>query len=175
MQSSFWSSTVWIGFIFLEIARLSVTLGFPGGASGKESVCQCWKCRFNPWFRKVPWNRQWHPTPVFLPEKCYGQWNLVGYSPWNHKELATTTHTHTHTHTRTHIYHSAACNSPLIYHLFCQIRNYNRGASLSPFPHLSVTRFSHIWHFMYYTVSGHLHKSQASRKPVMAAFAPRIN
>ena len=25
---------------------------------------------------------QWHPTPVFLPGKYYGQGSLVGYSPW---------------------------------------------------------------------------------------------
>ena len=22
---------------------------------------------FNPWIRKIPWRRKWHPTPVFLP------------------------------------------------------------------------------------------------------------
>ena len=27
------------------------------------------------------------PTPVFLPGKSHGQRNLVGYSPWGHKEL----------------------------------------------------------------------------------------
>ena len=34
-------------------------LGFPGGASGKESTYQfrgCKRCRFNPWVRKIPWN-----------------------------------------------------------------------------------------------------------------------
>ena len=28
------------------------------------------------------WRRQWHPTPVLLPEKSHGQRSLVGYSPW---------------------------------------------------------------------------------------------
>jgi len=27
----------------------------------------------DPWVRKIPWSRKWHPTPVFLPEKFYGQ------------------------------------------------------------------------------------------------------
>ena len=27
-----------------------------------------------------------HSTPVFLPGKFLGQWSLVGYSPWDHKE-----------------------------------------------------------------------------------------
>ena len=26
------------------------------------------------------------PTPVFLPGEFHGQRNLVGYSPWGHKE-----------------------------------------------------------------------------------------
>ena len=26
--------------------------------------------------------RQWHPTPVLLPGKSYGQRSLVGCSPW---------------------------------------------------------------------------------------------
>ena len=28
--------------------------------------------------------KQWHPTPVFLPGKSYGWWSLVGCSPWGH-------------------------------------------------------------------------------------------
>ena len=44
-------------------------LGFPGGASGKESTCQCRRyktCGFDPWVGKIPWRRKWHPTLVFL-------------------------------------------------------------------------------------------------------------
>ena len=26
----------------------------PRGLSGKESACQCWKHRFDPWIRKIP-------------------------------------------------------------------------------------------------------------------------
>ena len=29
----------------------------------------------------TPWRRKCQPTPVFLPENCYGQRSLVGYSP----------------------------------------------------------------------------------------------
>ena len=32
------------------------------GASGKEPVCQCWRCKrlgFNPWVRRIPWKRAW--------------------------------------------------------------------------------------------------------------------
>ena len=68
-------------------------LGFPGSSSGKELASQCWRskrCRFHPWVRKIPWKRSWQPTPVFLPGESHGQRSLVGYSPWDHKELDTT-------------------------------------------------------------------------------------
>ena len=32
--------------------------------------------------RKIPWRREWQPTPVFLPGEFHGQRSLVGYSPW---------------------------------------------------------------------------------------------
>ena len=71
-------------------------LGFPGGASGKESTDQCRRCKghgFDPWVRKISLRRKWQLT-VFLPGKSHGQRSLVGYSPWGHKELDTTRHTH---------------------------------------------------------------------------------
>ena len=40
----------------------------------------------DPWVRKMPWRKEWQPTPVFLPEESHGQRILVGYSPWDHKE-----------------------------------------------------------------------------------------
>ena len=33
-------------------------------------------------------------TPVSFPGKFHGQRSLVGFSPWDHKELDTTEHTH---------------------------------------------------------------------------------
>ena len=59
---------------------------FPDGASGKEPACQCRRCRFNPWVRRIPWRRKWQPIPVFLPGKSQGRWRLVGHSPRVHKE-----------------------------------------------------------------------------------------
>ena len=32
-------------------------------------------------------------TPAFLPGEFHGQGSLVGYGPWDHKELDTTEHT----------------------------------------------------------------------------------
>ena len=46
--------------------------------------------RFDPWVRKIPWRRDWQPTPVLLPGEFHGQRNLAGYGPWGHKELDTT-------------------------------------------------------------------------------------
>ena len=37
-----------------------------------------------------PLEKEWQPTPVFLPGKFHGQRSLVGYSPWGCKELDTT-------------------------------------------------------------------------------------
>ena len=53
------------------------------------------------WVRSLgqedPLEREWLPTPVFLPGEFHGQRSLVGYSPWGHKELDITerlTYTH---------------------------------------------------------------------------------
>ena len=51
----------------------------------KESTCQCGRCRFNPWIRKIPWRRAWQPTPVFLSGESHGQRSLAGCSPWGRR------------------------------------------------------------------------------------------
>ena len=53
--------------------------------SGKESTCQCRRCRFDPWVGRIPWRREWEPPPVFLPGKSHGQRRLADYSPRSHK------------------------------------------------------------------------------------------
>ena len=63
----------------------------PRWLSGKESACQCRRCMFNPWIRKIPWRRNpWQPTPVLLPEQSHGQRTLAAYSLWGCKESDTT-------------------------------------------------------------------------------------
>ena len=54
--------------------------------SGKESACQCRRCRFEPWVGKIPWSRELQPTPVLLPGEFHGQRILVGCSSQGHKE-----------------------------------------------------------------------------------------
>ena len=41
--------------------------------------------RFDPWVRKIPWRREWLPTPLFLPGEFHGQKSLAGYSPWGRR------------------------------------------------------------------------------------------
>ena len=59
-------------------------VGSPDGSAGKESTCNRRRA-FDPWVGKIPWRREWQPTPVFLPEKAHGQRSLAGYSPWGRK------------------------------------------------------------------------------------------
>ena len=33
-----------------------------------------------------PLEKEWQPTPVFLPGESHGQRSLAGYSPWGCKE-----------------------------------------------------------------------------------------
>ena len=68
---------------------LSLSQGFAGGTSGKESTCQCRRHKrhgLDPCFGKIPWSGAWQPTPAFSPGESHGQRSLEGYSPWGHKE-----------------------------------------------------------------------------------------
>ena len=38
---------------------------------------QCWRPGADPWVRKIPWRREWHSIPVFLPGKSQGQRRLA--------------------------------------------------------------------------------------------------
>ena len=46
---------------------------------------ECGRPGLDSWVRKIPWRRQWQPTPVFLPGNSHGQRNLEGYTAWDHK------------------------------------------------------------------------------------------
>ena len=67
-------------------------LGFPGGSDGKESAYNVGDPWFDPYVGKIPWRREWQPTPVFLPGESHGQRSLVGYSAWHQKDWVTNTH-----------------------------------------------------------------------------------
>ena len=74
-------------------------------------IClQCRRPGFSPWLRKIPWRKEWQPTPTFLPGEFHRRRSLAGYSPRGCKESdmtewLTDTHTHTHTHSVAHKIH----------------------------------------------------------------------
>ena len=70
-------------------------VGLPGGTTGKEPACQCGRHKrrgFDPWVGKIPWEKLWQPTPVFLPGESHEQRIRAGYHSQGHreKELVTT-------------------------------------------------------------------------------------
>ena len=79
--------------IYIKESRL------PRWYSSKEPACQCRRRKrrgFYPRSGRFPWSRKWQPTPVFLPEKSYGQRSRVGYSPWGCKGRHDRVHPHAH-------------------------------------------------------------------------------
>ena len=56
------------------------TWGFPGGTDGKESACNAgYPSSTLGLVRKIPWRREWLPTPAFLPRESHGRGGLAGY------------------------------------------------------------------------------------------------
>ena len=75
--------------ITIKLRRCSeegLVLGFPGGSDGTESACNAGDQGSIPRLGKIPWRREWLPTPVFSAWKSC-QRSLAGYSPQGHKEL----------------------------------------------------------------------------------------
>ena len=62
------------------------TLGLPWWLRGSRIHLQCRRPGFDLWVSKIPWRREWRPTPVFLPGESHAQRSLVGYSTWSRKE-----------------------------------------------------------------------------------------
>ena len=77
--------SVTVHWIYLLSPR--IVKGLPRWLSNKGPSCQCWRCGFNRWVRKIPPGRKWQPTLVFLPGKSPGQRSLVGYSPCGCKRV----------------------------------------------------------------------------------------
>ena len=73
----------WVGCYLNHVPWLCINLffgkikrGLPWWLSGKESACQCRRCRrhkFDPWIQESPWRWNWQSTPVPLPGKSHGQ------------------------------------------------------------------------------------------------------
>ena len=56
-----------------------------GGSDGKESACNAREPGSIPGWED-PLEKEWLPTPVFLPGESHGQNSLMGYNPWGHQE-----------------------------------------------------------------------------------------
>ena len=74
----------------------SLRLGLPDGSEVKASAWNAGDPGSIPGSEKIPWRRQWQPTPVLLPGESHGGRSLVGYSPWGRKESETTEWLHFH-------------------------------------------------------------------------------
>ena len=63
-------------FLFnVELSPLSPLLDFPSGSDGRLCL-QYRRPGFDPWVGKIPWRREWQPTPVFLGlNNSYLIWN----------------------------------------------------------------------------------------------------
>ena len=53
-----------------------------------------WETRVQSLGQEDPLEKEWQPTPVFLPGKSHGPRSLAGYSPWGHKESDMTEQLH---------------------------------------------------------------------------------
>ena len=67
-----------------------IATGFPGGSDGKESVCSVGDLVSIPGLGRSPGGEHGNPLQYSSLENPHGQRNLVGYSPWGHKELCLT-------------------------------------------------------------------------------------
>ena len=76
--------------VYIYIYIYTHTPTFLVALTVKESCLQFRRPEFDPWVRKIPWRREWLPTPVFLPREYHGQRSLAGYSAWGRKESETT-------------------------------------------------------------------------------------
>ena len=80
-----WSSLNQAKCFYREGTLSSLVEWLPAGSDYKESSCNAGDPS-SIWIGKIPWRREWLPTPVFWPGEFYGQRSLAGYSPWGHKE-----------------------------------------------------------------------------------------
>ena len=49
---------------------MRIWVGFPGGDKERRRHK---RHRLHPWVGKIPWRREWLPTPVFFPGKVHGK------------------------------------------------------------------------------------------------------
>ena len=62
------------------------TYGFPHSSAGKKIHLQCRRPQFDSWVRKIPWQRNRLPTPVFWPGESHGLCIPWGCKEWDMTE-----------------------------------------------------------------------------------------
>ena len=75
----------WPGMLALVVTLNYVEFILPRGLPWwlrQWRICQQYRRHeFDPWVGKIPWRREWQPTPGFLPGEFHGERSLAGYSP----------------------------------------------------------------------------------------------
>ena len=90
MQETWVQSLGWEYPLEEGMATHSSIKSFPAGSDSKESACNAGDLGSVPGLGRSPGEGNCLPTPVFLPGEFHEQRSLVGYSPWDCKELDTT-------------------------------------------------------------------------------------
>ena len=75
-------------FVFDDVLMASLV------AQTVKNLPAKWEIQVRSLGQEDPLEKEWQPTPVFLPGKFHGQRNLVGYLPRDCKESDTTELTH---------------------------------------------------------------------------------
>ena len=65
-----------------------------------RTCLQCRRPGFSSWVGKIPYWKEWLPTPIFLPGVFHGRRRPAGCSRWGHEESDMTERL-THSHTKT--------------------------------------------------------------------------
>ena len=80
----------WVAHLFLSLSKWRC---FPGSSESKEFTWDMGDLSSIPGVGKIPWRREWQPTPIFLPGESHGQRNLAD-DPWGCIESDTTERWH---------------------------------------------------------------------------------
>ena len=79
---NFYCIAKWFGHTYRYIASLVAQM--------VKNLLAVQEILFSPWVKKIPWRREWQPTPISLPGEFHEQRSLAGYNPWGRKESDTT-------------------------------------------------------------------------------------
>ena len=85
--------------ILYQLSYQGRVYSFPGGTSGKESICKCgrWKtCWFDPWVGKIPWRKEMVTHSSILAWRIPWTEEPGGLQSIGLQRVNTTEHTHTH-------------------------------------------------------------------------------